>query len=222
MDKVSAILVAGGKGIRFGGETPKQFVKLNGKSIALYSLDVLLSHPDIFEIIVVCDPEFQHVFAKDHAKPIKFAEPGERRQDSVLNGLKKVDSHSQWVCVHDSARPFIDYALLDKVLDAGKQFGAATLSVPLKFTIKKANKEKLVQETPDRSFYHEIQTPQVIKLNVIQEGFALVELKKLTVTDDVSLAEIVHHPVKLVEGSYRNIKITTIDDLYMAEQYLKS
>ena len=217
----SAILLAGGKGSRFGGEIPKQYLKLKDKPIALFSFEALLFHPHISEVIVVCDPQYREMFITSHVKPVKFADPGERRQDSVLSGLNQVKDSAKFVCVHDSARPFIDHDLLFNVLEEGVKHGAATLSMPLKFTIKKADAEGIVQETPDRSLYHEIQTPQVLSIDVIRQGFKVAHDQKITVTDDVSLAELVKHPVKLVRGASFNLKITTQDDLYIAAQYLE-
>jgi 2-C-methyl-D-erythritol 4-phosphate cytidylyltransferase len=195
--------------------TPKQYLNLHGKPLALYSFEVLLQLPELHEIVVVCEPEFTSLFQAPHKK-IQFARPGERRQDSVYHGMLAADPSSQVFCIHDAARPFITLEMVRRVIQAGLKYGAATVSMPLKFTIKECCSDHLVTHTPDRAKYREIQTPQVVNKELLQQGFAIADDKKLTVTDDVSLAELTGQKVKLVEGSQDNIKITTPIDLDLA------
>lgn len=217
--KISAILLAGGKGTRMGSALPKQFLPLKEQVVALYSLDILLQMKEIEEIVVVCSPEYQHFFAN---KPVKFAPAGKERQDSVYNGLQMVNPNTGWVCTHDSARPFITYDLLKTLFVKGKKVGAASLAMPVKNTLKEVNEEKVVEQTLDRSRIWEIQTPQLVKKEILDKGFAYAKKDALTVTDDVSLAELIGEKVVLVRGSYKNIKITTPEDLVFAQWLMNS
>ena len=217
--KTSAILLAGGKGNRMQSAIPKQFLEINQKPIAGYSFELFAQMPEIDEIVVVCTSDFKSFFCSDF-KPVVFASPGERRQDSVYNGLQ-ASSH-ELVCIHDAARPFIDRNLVSRVLEAGKHFGAATAAVPIKFTIKEVDALQFVKYTPDRTLLWEIQTPQVLHREILIQGFDHANQNKITVTDDVSLAELIHKPVKLVKGSDTNIKITMPCDLAFAQYILKT
>ncbi|KAF2309023.1 hypothetical protein GH714_000166 [Hevea brasiliensis] len=151
---------------------------------------------------------------------LKFALPGKERQDSVYNGLQEVDLNSELVCVHDSARPLVSSAEVKEVLKDAWINGAAVLGVPAKATIKEANSESFVVRTLDRKTLWEMQTPQVIKPDLLKKGFELVNRGGLEVTDDVSIVEHLKHPVYITEGSYTNIKVTTPDDLLLAERIL--
>ncbi len=218
---VSVIFLCGGQGTRMKTSIPKQFLQINHKMIASYSLDVFKSMTEIAEIVVVCDPQYRHHFPLDHCPmPIRFASPGIRRQDSVFNGLHALEKDIPLVCIHDGARPFIDVPLVQRVIHAADVHGAATAGMPLNFTFKEHDGSFFVKKTPDRSKYWEIQTPQIMRSEWIWKGFEYVNSHELEVTDDVSLIEHLGHPVKLVEGSYRNIKITTADDLTLAEYLL--
>jgi len=216
----SALLLAGGTGCRMNSAKPKQFLPLGPKPIAHYSLDVLLGMPETAEIVVVCEPELRYHFDGYHG--LKWALPGPRRQDSVFNGLQQVDPHAHFVCVHDACRPFIDENLVRRVFAAACEYGASAAGMPVRYTVKEINAAGLVVSTPDRSLFWEIQTPQILQAPLLRQGFQKAHAKNLSVTDDTSLAELVGAPVKLVEGAYANIKITTPDDLAMAETLLKA
>ncbi|CAI9769264.1 unnamed protein product [Fraxinus pennsylvanica] len=220
---VSVVLLAGGKGKRMGASMPKQYLPLLGQPIALYSFYTFSKMPEVKEIVVVCDPSYQDIFedAKDSIHvDLKFALPGKERQDSVYSGLQEVDLNSQLVCIHDSARPLVSAEDVAKVLKDGWLIGAAVLGVPAKATIKEANGESFVVKTLDRKTLWEMQTPQVIKPDLLKKGFELVNREGLEVTDDVSIVEHLKHPVYITEGSYTNIKVTTPDDLLLAERIL--
>ncbi|RHN65147.1 putative 2-C-methyl-D-erythritol 4-phosphate cytidylyltransferase [Medicago truncatula] len=223
---VSVVLLAGGKGKRMGATMPKQYLPLLGQPIALYSFYTFSRMLQVKEIIVVCDPSYNHIFqdAKGNCQPdLKFALPGKERQDSVYNGLQEcatVDPNSELVCVHDSARPLVLQEDVKKVLKDGLLNGASVLGVPVKATIKEANTESFVVRTLDRKTLWEMQTPQIIKPELLRKGFELVNREGLEVTDDVSIVEHLKHPVYITEGSYTNIKVTTPDDLLLAERIL--
>ncbi|PKA56632.1 2-C-methyl-D-erythritol 4-phosphate cytidylyltransferase, chloroplastic [Apostasia shenzhenica] len=260
---VSVVLLAGGKGKRMGVNMPKQYLPLLGRPIALYSLYTFSKLSEVKEIVVVCDPSYKDVFGdamEEIEIDIKFALPGKERQDSVFSGLQEIDGSSKLVCIHDSARPLVSSGDVKKVLSDGWVNGAAVLGVPVKATIKEdghvipfylsfqANHDSFVVRTLDRKTLWEMQTPQVIKSDLLRAGFELVnryamlstvflcnlsfstfavclihsELMKegLEVTDDVSIVEHLKHPVYITEGSYTNIKVTTPDDLILAERIL--
>ncbi|XP_020582276.1 2-C-methyl-D-erythritol 4-phosphate cytidylyltransferase, chloroplastic isoform X1 [Phalaenopsis equestris] len=220
---VSVILLAGGKGKRMGVSIPKQYLPILGKPIALYSFYTFSELSEVKEIIVVCDPFYKDVFEDAHEEihvDIKFALPGKERQDSVFNGLQEVNEGSELVCIHDSARPLVSFEDVKKVLKDGWLNGAAVLGVPVKATIKEANNDLFVVRTLDRRTLWEMQTPQVIKPDLLRAGFELVNRQGLEVTDDVSIVEHLKHPVYITEGSYTNIKVTTPDDLLFAERIL--
>lgn len=220
---VSVVFLAGGTGTRMGQSIPKQFLLLNEKPVFYYSLELFLSIPEIKEIIIVCDDAYRTFFTDIpvQGKTIRFANPGSRRQDSVYNGLMQADPQADLICTHDSARPLIDQPLVMRVIDAAYKYGAATVGMPVAFTVKQSNAQQFVSCTMDRSTLWEIQTPQVIRPDLFHEGFRIANEKNLTVTDDVSLVELLQKEVKLVEGSPHNLKITFPKDLELASLILK-
>jgi len=219
---ISVILLAGGLGSRMKSETPKQFIPLLGKRLVLYSLDLFLTLPDVYEIVIVCPKGFEEIFPSNTPVPLRFASPGARRQDSLFNGFSSLSLDSSLVCIHDAARPLIKREDVEKAIAAARKYQAAVLATSVKMTIKEANTEGMVLRTLDRSTLFEIQTPQVITSELLKKGLQLAYERDLTVTDDVSLVELLGHPVKLVPGSYTNIKITTPDDLLIAEHLLRN
>ncbi|XP_057834385.1 2-C-methyl-D-erythritol 4-phosphate cytidylyltransferase, chloroplastic isoform X2 [Cryptomeria japonica] len=222
-ESVSVILLAGGRGKRMGASIPKQYLPLLGMPIALYSFFTFSRISKVKEIIAVCDSSYRDVFEdarKSVSVNLKFASPGKERQDSVYNGLQEIDPLVDLVCVHDSARPLVSPEDVEKVLQDAWVHGAAVLGVPVKATIKEANNDSFVVKTLDRQTLWEMQTPQVIKPDLLRKGFELVERENLEVTDDVSIVEYLKHPVYITQGSYTNIKVTTPDDLLVAERIL--
>lgn len=169
--------------------------------------------PEVFELVVVCEPDWQDVFEKCHATltrkiSLKYARPGAERQDSVENGFNAIDfSQAQLVAIHDSARPLVTPEDSLKCFADAWNIGAAVLGVPVKPTIKEADGEGKVVKTLQRAKLWEVQTPQVIRPPLLKQGFELVKKEGLEVTDDVSIIEALGHPVQITCGSYTNIKV---------------
>ncbi len=209
MKTISLILLAGGSGSRMGLATPKVFLPLRRKAIILHSFDLFSSMKEITEIIVVCPKEQRSLFPENTL----FATPGKERQDSVQNGFKKTTG--EIILIHDGARPFITKKDVLNLLKEGLPIGAATLGGPTKNTIKEVGKNSLVEKTLDRSSLYEMYTPQLLRRDLLEKGLSAAKEKKLT--DDVAFAELIGHPVKIVIGCTRNIKITHPIDLKLAE-----
>lgn len=226
MDKnkpFSVIFLAGGIGARMGADIPKQYLKLQNKPVALHSFDIFYCIEEVKEIVVVCDEKYQTIFKDYDSSRIRFAPSGYRRQDSLYNGIEALRETDplDLVCIHDSARPLIDVELVRRVVNMADQWEAAVAGVQVKSTIKLCDASQLVINTLDRSHLWEIQTPQVIRFNLLQEGIKLALDLNLSVTDDVSLIELLGKPVKVVEGSYANIKITTPEDIILINQLIE-
>ncbi|MCL6756317.1 MAG: 2-C-methyl-D-erythritol 4-phosphate cytidylyltransferase [Candidatus Rhabdochlamydia oedothoracis] len=217
---ISAILLAGGKGTRFKSAIPKQFLPLGSKPLALHSFELLAKSDLITEIIVVCESFYRHLFTSKTPVKIGFANPGFRRQDSVSNGLAQITKGS-FVCIHDAARPFLQLDDLKKVIEQALIHKAAALAIPAKNTIKEIDSTSFVRQTLNREILRETLTPQVIVLDLLKKGLLEAEKKKIDVTDDVSAIELMGHMVKLVSGKSSNIKITSPEDLQLAQSFLK-
>lgn len=223
LSNVGVVLLAGGKGKRMNSAIPKQFIPLLGKPVFLRSLDIFRSMEGIVSnIVIVLDKsyrnEFSYILQEDNR--ITWADPGIERQDSVFNGLNIIPNSCSIVAIHDSARPLVTIEEVTNVLLDGIKYGAAVLGVPMKATVKESADSMFVLRTVDRSKLWEIHTPQVASKALFLEGFAKVKKENLEVTDDVSVIEALGKPVRLTLGQYTNIKLTTPDDLKVAEQVL--
>lgn len=214
MKYLSAILLAGGSGSRMGTSIPKQFLTLHNKIILSYSLDIFLSFSEIKEIIIVCEKSYRPLF---RSPLIKFADPGKERQDSVWNGSSLISPLSQRLIIHDSARPLITKELLANLLKEAAIYPAVASAVPVKATIKQTSPGGFVEKALPRDQLWEAHTPQIIEPSLYKKAALLASSQNLIFTDDVALVEHLGSPVKLVRGSYKNIKITTPEDLSLAE-----
>ena len=220
--KFNLVFLAGGNGSRMASELPKQYVAILQKPIWYYSLRQFLSLPSIDLVIIVCEPQYQRQFTEMFPRrQFRFALPGSRRQDSLhsgLSALQDLELIDYPVCIHDAARPLVDSKIIAEVLASTLKYGAAACGVDLKSTIKKCSKENMVIKTLSRDNLREIQTPQAVKCGkILLEALEVADKQKITVSDDVSLVELLNLPVNITKGSYLNFKITTKEDL----SYLK-
>ena len=222
---VTAIVLAAGKGLRLKSKVPKPLIEINSKPIIIYSLNTLSECDDIKDIIVVTNNNnsgsIKSKIGKYGIRKVKsIILGGLRRQDSVYNALKAIDERADLVLVHDAARPFITKEIISSVIKAAKRYRVAIAGVPVKATIKQATRLHTVKNTLIRDNLWEIQTPQVFKKAIILRAYE--EYKKISVYDDAGLVEKLGVKAKIVMGSYLNIKITTSEDLVLAEAIAKN
>jgi 2-C-methyl-D-erythritol 4-phosphate cytidylyltransferase len=209
--------VAAGESRRMGG-VDKVLSLLGGKPVLAWAVDAFQGCPSVHQIVIVVSQQnietTQKLVAKQGwNKVTEICAGGRRRQDSVVAGLKRL-SNCHWVVIHDGARPLVTTDLIDRGLEAARETGAAVAAVPVTDTIKMAGDDKIVRQTPARQNLWAVQTPQVFRIDVITEAY---QQAKGEVTDDASLVEQAGYKVKLYMGAYDNIKVTTPDDLTLAE-----
>ncbi len=219
--KVGAVIVAAGSSRRMGG-VDKVLAPLGGKPVLARVIDVFQKCASIDQIVVVLSQQNlekgqQLVAEQGWSKVTDVCPGGERRQDSVVAGLSRL-SHCSWVVIHDGARPLVTVDLIEDGLEAATETGAAVAAVPVTDTIKVAGDDRFVQETPPRHNLWAVQTPQVFRFDIIAEAYRQA---KGEATDDATLVEQLGFRVKLYMGSYGNIKVTTPDDLALAEVFVQ-
>ena len=200
MGKVVSVILAGGKGKRMGAEVSKQFIEINGKPIIYYFKREI-------------EPRFDF-------KISKIIEGGKERQDSVYNALNSIGD-CDIVLIHDGARAFVSNKIIEDGIKYSREFGAAAPGVMPKDTIKVKNLEGFSVDTPNRASLVAVQTPQCFKYNLIKKGHNKVKNEKIQVTDDTMIVELLGEKVYLFEGDYKNIKVTTPEDLILAEHFVK-
>ena len=220
MMKITAIIVAAGRGTRMGADRNKVFLPLMGRTILENTVSVFDACSAIDEIVVVTNEVME---CKRLLAPVKkvrcIAEGGRSRQQSVKNGLAAI-SDSDFAVIHDGARALITEKEITAAISAAKKYGAAALGVKCKDTLKRADSDGFIASTVDREFIYNIQTPQVFDFKSIKRMHALAERDDFT--DDCALAEHFGVKIKIVDGSYDNIKITTPGDLILAEKILQN
>lgn len=217
---VNAIIVAAGRSSRMGG-VDKTFAPLLGIPLIAHTVERFEAHPAIKEIALILAPDAiprgQQLATTRHWRKTKRIRPGgPRRQDSVYNGLLALPP-CDLVIVHDGARPAIDAAMLNRGLTAAAQHGAAAAGMPVKDTIKRVSPNLLVTETPPREQLWQAQTPQIFRYELLLAAHR----RRADVTDDAAMVESLGHPVRMFEGSYENIKVTTAGDLVVIETFLR-
>ena len=219
--KVGAIVVAAGSSTRMGG-IDKIFAPVLGQPLVTYALDQLERSPSVDQIALVLDAGslergVELVAERGYRKVVGVCPGGERRQDSVFNGLQAVGD-CEWIIVHDGARPCLDDRMLRRGLAAAQECGAAVAGVPCKDTIKVISPDGIVQNTPDRDGLYAAQTPQVFRRRILLEAHLTCSSP---VTDDAMMVEKLGYPVKMFLGGYENLKVTTPEDLVLAEAFLR-
>ncbi|MDE2028210.1 MAG: 2-C-methyl-D-erythritol 4-phosphate cytidylyltransferase [Candidatus Omnitrophica bacterium] len=221
--KIEVIIVAAGAGQRLNSRVPKALVLLRDKPLVSYSLKAFEAHPDVGGIVVVAPQKHLKAFERITRafKKVRFVVAGgQSRADSVKCGLAVLSSKVRAVLVHDAARPFIDAGMISRLTAALKRSKAAIVGVPVKFTVKKVDGRTLnIQETPARELLWEAQTPQGFHKDILVKAHA--QGIGPEATDDAVLVERLGQKVKMVMGSYRNIKVTTPEDLVWARQLLR-
>ncbi len=222
----SVVIVAAGKGKRMGSDMNKQYLKLNGKEVLAHTIDKFEKCNDIDEIIVVTGKDEieycrQYICEKYNFSKIKnIVAGGKERQNSVYNGLLQVSGRTQIVLIHDGARPLIRLKQIQDSIKIAREEGACVIGVPIKDTVKICHNNQLVKGTPPRDSLWIVQTPQAFRYDWIMEAYELGIKNNLAATDDSMMVEALGYPVKVVEGRYDNIKITTPEDLVIAKNMM--
>lgn len=226
--KNSVIIVAAGSGKRMKSTIAKQYIELKGRTILSYTVETFEKSDNIDEIILVTSQEVIDFVTKNIVNKYQFTKVkavvagGAERQDSVYNGLKKVSKDTDVVLIHDGVRPFVNDSYITKLESIAMEFGACVLGAPVKDTIKICDSEGYIVDTPNRSTLWLAQTPQCFKYDVIINAYEKAYKEGYTGTDDSVLVEKTGVKVKMVEGDYNNIKITTPEDLYIGEVILEN
>jgi 2-C-methyl-D-erythritol 4-phosphate cytidylyltransferase len=216
MSKFAAVVVSAGIGQRMGAD--KTFLDLGGKPLIAWPVDTLQACDSINEIVLVLhknnlDAGRDLVRKRKWSKITGICAGGELRQDSVRNGIISI-GRSDWVLVHDGARPFLTEKLINDGIKAAEETGAAVACTDVKDTIKLVDDNEIVTQTLNRNRLRAVQTPQVFRLDLLKKAYELISSE---VTDDSSIVEKAGYRVKLYPGDYANIKVTTPEDMLLAE-----
>ena len=221
---ISAIVLAGGRGKRMNYHKSKQFIEIKGKPVLVYTLEKFIYNKSIDEVILVL-PEDEVDYCKKEVlqryslKVDRIVIGGKERQDSVFNALEAMEK-ADMVLIHDGARPFINEKIIEEGIKYANIYGAAAPGVTPKDTIKVKNEDNISVDTPDRNMLVAVQTPQCFKYDEIYQCHRKIKEENAIVTDDTSVVERYGHKVYLYEGDYTNIKITTPEDLILAERLI--
>lgn len=231
MNKITAIVLAAGSGSRMKSKTKKQFMEIKGKPVIWYSL-FEFEKSRVDEIILVTGKEDidyckKEIVEKYNLKKIKnVVAGGSERYESVYNGLKEVTGNI--VLIHDGARPLINNEIIERSIEGTIKSDACVVGVPVKDTIKRANKEGYIIDTPNRSELWITQTPQSFKTDLVKMAYKKMkeELEKgnttLNITDDAMVVEeFTTNQVRFVQGDYKNIKVSTPEDIDIAELFIE-
>ena len=227
-EKCTAVVLAAGKGSRMGTKIQKQYLEICGKPVLYYSLAAFAASPIIDEIVLglyQCGGrqlQRRQVLRQDSSGV--QADGGKERYESVYKALREIEPEG-YVFIHDGARPFVDESIIERTYQAVKEYRACVAGMPSKDTVKIVDENDFAVNTPERRFVWCIQTPQVFETALIRHAyFKLMENEEneTGITDDAMVVERMENcAVKLVEGSYENIKITTPEDLILAESLIK-
>ena len=227
---LTVIVPAAGAGKRMGLGKNKAFITIGGLPLLVLCMKMLSETGMVRRVIVVTRAwEIQETekLLQEHQAVCfpgidwEVTAGGKERQDSVANGLARITDTEGYVAVHDGARPFAGTEVFARTFAKAKECGAAIAAVPLKDTVKIVDNRGIVISTPDRSSLCAVQTPQIFEVNVLRRGYGFLKEHPFAVTDDASLVEASGHPVAVAEGAYENIKVTTPEDLLLAEKILE-
>jgi 2-C-methyl-D-erythritol 4-phosphate cytidylyltransferase len=223
-----ALVPAAGRGLRMGGTVPKQFLAIGGLPLVVHSLRVLQAAPSIDSIVLAVPPsdiaycQTDIVKAHDFNKVTEVVAGGKERQDSVRLALEAVGSEAKIVLVHDAVRPFLTVRMVEDVVKAAQETGAAIIAVPMRDTVKQVNADRLIERTVDRQPLWLAQTPQAFRKDWLQEAHQKAQAEGVVATDDAYLLERMGRRVMVVEGSGENIKVTRPEDMIIGEAILAS
>ncbi len=225
--KTEAIILSAGRGQRFMKEKKKQFLLLSKKPVLCHTLDPFETSPLIDSILLVVGYEDMDYCMKDivekykYRKVSKIVPGGKWRQDSVKNGIDALSKDTEIVIIHDGVRPFVTSEMIEESIRGAARFGAVVMAMPVKETIKAVGPDKTVLKTLERESLWQVQTPQTFQVTLIKEAFRNAAQNGFVGTDDASLIERLGSKVHILPGSYRNIKITTPEDMALANVLLQ-
>ena len=227
MPQFAVILPAAGKSSRFGGMEKKPFVHLAGRPVWQRTAELFWNRSNVSKVYLVISPEDRDDFRTQFGHIIAFANAevvigGNERFESVANALAVIPKEVEFIAVHDAVRPLTMAAQIDATFTMAIQTGAAMLGLPVADTLKRVNDENQIVETVSRAGLWQAQTPQVFRRDWFEEAYAKRSSLTGFITDDAQLVEAIGHPVTMVNGSLSNFKITTRDDLALAEMILKN
>lgn len=222
---VSVIIAAAGNSTRYGTGNSKQFLLLEGVPVLIKSVQAFEQIDEVKEIIITARKQdfdvIESFLQQYNIKKVKsVVEGGATRQDSIAAAVKKVSEETEIIAVHDGARPLVSKETIIGVIEKAVEKGAAACAVPVKDTIKIIDSSGKIVTTPDRASLRAVQTPQVFNFALYKEAIDKAVSESKQYTDDCQLIESMGHPVYLTDGDYENIKITTPDDLLVAEKFL--
>ncbi len=227
--RVAAIIAAAGLGRRMQQDLPKTYLRLLGKPILIHTLEIFEMVSGVHEVLVVVHPEDLEFCQEEIIDPyplkkvLRLVPGGKERQDSVYHALKVLRKESEnldVIVVHDGVRPLVAPAQVSQVVSAARKYGSAVLGIPCQDTLKRVNSRGEVIDTVDRRELWQIQTPQAFQTALLWQAYREAMDQKFYATDEAALVEALGKPVVVVPGSSLNLKITTPDDLKMAEALL--
>lgn len=227
MPKYAVIVVGAGQGSRFGAEENKVFAQVDGQPLFIRALQLFVNREDVCQTILVVAPgDLNQMKTKYSANlgfmGVQLVEGGAERPDSVVRGLAVVREEAEYVAVHDAVRPCVATEWIDAIFAEAVKTGAALPATRVAATLKRATAQRVVEKTVPREGLWLAQTPQVFRRDILQAAYAKVAAGDASFTDDAHVVEAAGHPVSLIEGDPRNIKVTTRGDLTLAAAIIKT
>ncbi|MEN6414657.1 MAG: 2-C-methyl-D-erythritol 4-phosphate cytidylyltransferase [Veillonellales bacterium] len=224
--KVTAVIAAAGQGRRMGGGINKIFIPLFDCPILVHSVRMFSHCPAVDSLVIVSAAgeaaQVEELLRNlTDVKPWQVVEGGSERQYSIARALTAIETETDIIVIHDGARPLVEAPAIEQVIATARQYRAAGIAVPVKDTIKSVNEAGFITETPERKALWAMQTPQAFEAGLLRQAYLEADRRQYLGTDDAGLVERLGIPVKIVAGSYRNIKITTPEDLIIAQALMK-